>query len=184
MHTLLLWGTGKPQGKASEKLETHLMHLPPWSRNTKAQNSLRPIPNFGWLLNVPVPKTWPGRKFYDKVILVGTPGRSMTQYINAQCSSVLSSGKLPAHTSCMMPCLLGGSADGQIKPGGADKGVWIGKQLQEQSTCTNHRNRGRTSADRSTEATLMLTVPRSLIKSSTKDLTWPSLEIVFRQLVL
>jgi hypothetical protein len=48
-----------------------------------------------------------------------------------------------------------------------------------QSTCTNHRNRGRTSADRSTEATLMLTVPRSLIKSSTKDLTWPSLEIVF-----
>ena len=40
-----------------------------------------------------------------------------------------------------------------------------------QSTCTNHRNRGRTSADRSTRATLMLTVPRSLIKSSTKDLT-------------
>jgi hypothetical protein len=40
-----------------------------------------------------------------------------------------------------------------------------------QSTCTNHRNRGRTSADRSTRATLVLTVPRSLIKSSTKDLT-------------
>ena len=40
-----------------------------------------------------------------------------------------------------------------------------------QSTCTNQRNRGRTSADRSTKATLMLTVPRSLIKSSTKDLT-------------
>ena len=39
------------------------------------------------------------------------------------------------------------------------------------STCTNHRNRGRTSADRSTKATLMLTVPRSLTKSSTKDLT-------------
>ena len=36
---------------------------------------------------------------------------------------------------------------------------------------TNQRNRGRTSADRSTKATLMLTVPRSLIKSSTKDLT-------------
>ena len=43
--------------------------------------------------------------------------------------------------------------------------------IAKQSTCTNHRNRGRTSADRSTEATLMLTVPRSLIKSSTKDLT-------------
>ena len=40
-----------------------------------------------------------------------------------------------------------------------------------QSTCTNHRNRGRTSTDRSTKATLMLTVPRSIIKSSTKDLT-------------
>ena len=40
-----------------------------------------------------------------------------------------------------------------------------------QSTCTNQRNRGRTSADRSTKATLMLTVPRSLFKSSTKDLT-------------
>ena len=85
-------------------------------------------------------------------------------------------------------CLLvwGIAADGQVKyiMGAVDWGVWIGKQLQEQSTCTNHRNRGRTSADRSTEATLMLTVPRSLIKSSTKDLTWPSLEIVFRQLVL
>ena len=45
---------------------------------------------------------------------------------------------------------------------------------------TNRRNKGWTSADRSTKATLMLTVPRSLIKSSTKDLTWPSLEIVFR----
>ena len=38
-------------------------------------------------------------------------------------------------------------------------------------TCTNHRNRGRTSAARSTRATRMLTVPRSLNKSSTKDLT-------------
>ena len=43
-----------------------------------------------------------------------------------------------------------------------------------QSTCTNHRNRGRTSTDRSTKATLMLTVPRSIIKSSTKDLTRPT----------
>ena len=52
--------------------------------------------------------------------------------------------------------------------------------LFKPSACTNQRNRGRTSADRSTRATLVLTVPRSLIKSSTKDLTWPSLEIVFR----
>ena len=52
---------------------------------------------------------------------------------------------------------------------------WGGTELTGtpfgQSTCTNQRNRGRTSADRSTKATLMLTVPRSLIKSSTKDLT-------------
>ena len=39
---------------------------------------------------------------------------------------------------------------------------------------TNRRNRGWTSADRSTRATLMLTVPRSLVKSSTEDLTWPT----------
>ena len=52
---------------------------------------------------------------------------------------------------------------------------WGGTELTGtpfgQSTCTNQRNIGRTSADRSTKATLMLTVPRSLIKSSTKDLT-------------
>ncbi len=55
--------------------------------------------------------------------------------------------------------------------------LWGGSELTGtaplfgQSTCTNHRNRGRTSTDRSTKATLMLTVPRSIIKSSTKDLT-------------
>ena len=43
-------------------------------------------------------------------------------------------------------------------------------------SCTNRRNKGWTSADRSTKATLMLTVPRSLLKSSTMDLTWPTLE--------
>ena len=37
--------------------------------------------------------------------------------------------------------------------------------------------RGWTSADRSTKATLTLTVPRSIFKSSTKDLTRPTLEI-------
>ena len=39
---------------------------------------------------------------------------------------------------------------------------------------TNPGTRGRTSADRSTRATLMLTVPRSIIKSSTEDLTRPT----------
>ena len=69
-----------------------------------------------------------------------------------------------------------GTSQGGVDMGGMN---WQG-QSWTLSTCTNHRNRGRTSADRSTKATLMLTVPRSLTKSSTKDLTWPSLEIVFR----
>ena len=40
----------------------------------------------------------------------------------------------------------------------------------------NHksRNKGGTSTDRSTKATLMLTVPRSITKSSTEDLTRPT----------
>ena len=57
---------------------------------------------------------------------------------------------------------------GDLQTGGCE---YTGTAFLGQSTCTNHRNRGRTSADRSTKATLMLTVPRSLIKSSTKDLT-------------
>ena len=36
------------------------------------------------------------------------------------------------------------------------------------------QNKGRTSTDRSTKATLMLTVPWSIAKSSTEDSTWPS----------
>ena len=36
------------------------------------------------------------------------------------------------------------------------------------------RNKGGTSTDRSTKATLMLTVPRSITKSSTEDLTRPT----------
>ena len=60
----------------------------------------------------------------------------------------------------------------QMGPRGVSRrgGVRIDRDA-ETSACTNQRNRGRTSADRSTKATLMLTVPRSLIKSSTKDLT-------------
>jgi hypothetical protein len=68
----------------------------------------------------------------------------------------------------------GSSAEGQVKSMGEQTlgGCEFDKdRLFGQSTCTNHRNRSKTSADRSTKATLMLTVPRSLIKSSTKDLT-------------
>ena len=42
---------------------------------------------------------------------------------------------------------------------------------QGPKTSTNHLNKGWTSADRITEGTLMLTVPRSTIVSSTQDLT-------------
>ena len=45
---------------------------------------------------------------------------------------------------------------------------------------TNHRTR-RVSVDRDTEITLILTIARSLHESSTKDLTRPALEIVFRR---
>ena len=86
-----------------------------------------------------------------------------------------------AETKQMVFSARGISADGHVKLGGCRLGgVRIDRDVGMTSTCTNQRNRGRTSADRSTKATLMLTVPRSLIKSSTKDLTWPSLEIVFR----
>ena len=80
-------------------------------------------------------------------------------------------------TSFWSTLLWGGSSDSQV--GGVQTKGCEAAVLHFGNTCTNHRNRGRTSADRSTKATLMLTVPRSLIKSSTKDLTWPSLEIVF-----
>jgi len=67
---------------------------------------------------------------------------------------------------------LGGSPPMVLAVGGGRLGGYeLTGTAVRQSTCTNHRNRGRTSADRSTKATLMLTVPRSLNKSSTKDLT-------------
>ena len=54
--------------------------------------------------------------------------------------------------------------------------VWGGWEMvrirwRTSDSNTNRRNKGWTSADRSTEATLMLTVPRSILKSSTMDLT-------------
>ena len=45
---------------------------------------------------------------------------------------------------------------------------------------TNLWNEGLISADRSAETTLMLTIPRSLRKSSTKDLSYPILQLLFR----
>ena len=45
---------------------------------------------------------------------------------------------------------------------------------------TNLQNKGLISADRGTKATLMLTIPRSLFKSSTKDLSFPIFELVFQ----
>ena len=44
---------------------------------------------------------------------------------------------------------------------------------------TNLQNKGWISADRGTKATLMRTIPRSLFKSSTKDLSLPIFELVF-----
>jgi hypothetical protein len=44
-------------------------------------------------------------------------------------------------------------------------------------------NKGWTSADRSTRATLMLTVPSFITKSSTKDLTWPTFCIAVKYCV-
>ena len=65
---------------------------------------------------------------------------------------------------------------------------WGGGELVEQLCTlmhkmphTNRRNVGWTSADRSTKATLMLTVPSSLFKSSTKDLTRPTFIIRFHR---
>ena len=49
---------------------------------------------------------------------------------------------------------------------------------------TNLQNAGWISADRGTKATLMRTIPRSLFKSSTKDLSLPIFELVFSKRLL
>lgn len=46
---------------------------------------------------------------------------------------------------------------------------------------TNPWNKGLISADRNARIALMLTIPRSLVKSSTKDLSFPIFEIVFQR---
>ena len=45
---------------------------------------------------------------------------------------------------------------------------------------TNLQNKGLISADRGTKATLMLTIPRSIFKSYTKDLSLPIFELVIQ----
>ena len=45
---------------------------------------------------------------------------------------------------------------------------------------TNHENKGLISVDRRTKPTLILTIPRSLFKSSTKDLSFPIFEIMIQ----
>ena len=45
---------------------------------------------------------------------------------------------------------------------------------------TNRQNKGLISADRGTKATLTRTIPRSIFKSSTKDLSFPIFELVIR----
>ena len=46
---------------------------------------------------------------------------------------------------------------------------------------TNRQNEGLISVDRGTRATLIRTIPRSLFKSYTKDLSFPIFEIVFKR---
>ena len=52
--------------------------------------------------------------------------------------------------------------------------------LMKKYKITNLQNKGLISADRGTKATLMLTIPRSLFKSYTKDLSFPIFELVFQ----
>ena len=54
------------------------------------------------------------------------------------------------------------------------------KQISKE-TNTNLWNAGWISADRSTKTTLILTIPGSGIKSSTKDLSFPIFEIMFQR---
>lgn len=56
---------------------------------------------------------------------------------------------------CLAACLLGGRE---------------GEREYNTTRQANHKNRGLISANRSNEATLPLTIPRSLLRSSTKDL--------------
>jgi hypothetical protein len=54
------------------------------------------------------------------------------------------------------------------------------KKKKKKKGGTNRQNKGLISADRGTKATLMLTIPRSIFKSSTKDLSLSIFALVIR----
>ena len=76
-----------------------------------------------------------------------------------------------------------------IRAGLAGVGVDVTREVRRQvgavgarlCSVTNLRNKGLISADRRTKPTLMLTIPRFLFKSSTKDLSLPIFGIVIPQ---
>ena len=65
---------------------------------------------------------------------------------------------------------------GARQPSSAERGEeeWSSRER------TNHGNKGLISVDRRTKPTLILTIPRSLFKSSTKDLSSAIFEIVIQ----
>ena len=52
----------------------------------------------------------------------------------------------------------------------------------EERSLTNLQNEGLISADRGTKATLMLTIPGSIFKSYTKDLSLPIFKLAYAML--
>ena len=78
-----------------------------------------------------------------------------------------------AHTVC---CAVGGC------PAEWGKNMFSAKKHKNVFWWTNLRNKGLISADRSATSTLLLTIPRSLFKSSAKDLSSPISEIMIRKL--
>ena len=54
------------------------------------------------------------------------------------------------------------------------------KNINTECVRTNLWNKGLISVDRRTKPTLVLTIPRSVVKSSTKDLSFPIFGIVFQ----
>ena len=77
--------------------------------------------------------------------------------------------------------------ENEMARAGLGKGEVGGRELfdimsKETLLMTNLRNRGQISADRRTKPTLMLTIPRSIFKSSTKDLSLPTFKIVMNMM--
>ena len=63
---------------------------------------------------------------------------------------------------------------------GAMGAMWGGGCSERCRVATNLQNQGLISVDRNNKATLLLTIPRSLFKSSAKDLSPPTFEIAIR----